>query len=116
VNKANLVAMQGFLTAFQRYLFTKPILPTDVEFSLLDTFDAIDSQWKKAANASGSFDGVEGGFTRYDSWLEAHNAAVALEESEAIESAKKRGDLEAIADNSKSLEDIMTRMIDQNLG
>ena len=121
VNKANLTALQGFLTALQRYLFTKPILPTEVEFSLLDTFDAIDSQWRKAskAAASGSTnDGaaaLEAGFQRYPSWLEAHNATVAMEESDALDAAKKRSDLEAIADNSKSLEDIMSRMIEQNL-
>lgn len=116
VNKANLSALQGFLTALQRYLFTKPILPTEVEFSLLDTFDAIDSLWK-TAKPSGSSDNGDGGFIRYSSWVEAHNATVALEEAEAIEAAKKRSDLDAIAvaDSSKSLEDIMTRMIDQNL-
>lgn len=114
VNRANLSALQGFLTALQRYLFTKPTLPTEVEFSLLDTFDAVDSQWRKAAKL-GSSEGTDGGFKRHQSWLEAHNATVALEELEAIDATKKRNDLEAIADNSKSLEDIMTRMIEQNL-
>ncbi|KAL7574238.1 hypothetical protein ACA910_012493 [Epithemia clementina (nom. ined.)] len=114
VSKANLVALQGFLTALQRYLFTKPILPTEVEFSLLDTFDAVDSQWRKTTKSAGSLDGTDGGFKRYQSWLEAHNATVAAEEAEAVDNEKKRSDLEAIADSSKSLEDIMTRMIEQN--
>uniref|UniRef100_A0A7S2Y6I1 MIF4G domain-containing protein n=2 Tax=Entomoneis paludosa TaxID=265537 RepID=A0A7S2Y6I1_9STRA len=116
VTKANLSAIDLFLAALQRYLFTKPVLATEVEFSLLDMFDAIDSQWKKAGKASGSADGG-GGFTRYNSWLDSHNATVAAEEAEAVDLSKKRSDLEAIAvaDSSKSLEDIMTRMIDQNL-
>ena len=113
VTKSTLTALQNFLTALQRYLFTKPILPTEVEFSLLDTFDAVDSQWKNATKGSSA--NGEGGFTRYGTWLEAHNATVKVEEAEAIDSSKKRTDLEAIADSTKSIEDIMTRMIDQNL-
>ena len=115
VNKSNLTALQGFLTALQRYLFTKPILPTEVEFSILDTFDAVDSQWRKTTKSSGSSEDVDGGFKRYQSWHEAHNATVAVEEADAVDSSKKRSDLEAIADNSKSLEDVMTTMMEQNL-
>lgn len=115
VNKANLVQVEGFLTALQRYLFTKPILPAEVEFALLDMFDVVDSQWRKATKSGGSSETGDGGFKRYSTWLESHNATVALEEKEFLELRKKRSDLEAIADNSKSLEDIMTRMIDQNL-
>ena len=47
VTKNNLPKMEGFLAAFQRYLFTKTILPTEIEFALLDTFDLIDSYWRK---------------------------------------------------------------------
>jgi hypothetical protein len=107
--------VDAFLTALQRNLFTKLVLPTEVEFSLLDTFDVVDSQWRQAAKSGGSPDGRDGGFKCYASWIDAHNATVAFEVAKAVEYRKRRSDLEAIADNSKSLEEIMTRMIDQNL-
>jgi hypothetical protein len=44
--------VDAFLTALQRNLFTKPVLPTEVEFSLLDTFDVVDSQWRQAAKSA----------------------------------------------------------------
>jgi hypothetical protein len=48
-----------------------------MEFSLLDTFDVVDSQWLKAAKSGGSSDGGDGGFKCYASWIDAHNATVA---------------------------------------
>ena len=120
VSKNNLLRLKGFLAAFQRYLFTKTMLPTDVEFALLDTFDIIDSQWKRMTKGgagsmrTNSADVSKGagaatmdaGFPRYATWLEAHNATVAVEESEAVFEAQKRARLEALSDESKSLSDI----------
>ena len=118
VSKNNLPRLSGFLAAFQRYLFTKTMLPTDVEFALLDTFDIIDSQWKRMTKGGGgnltratTGDATRGttadaGFPRYAMWLEAHNATVAVEESEAVFEAQKRARLEALSDESKSLSDI----------
>jgi regulator of nonsense transcripts 2 len=79
VTRNNLSKLESFLAAFQRYLFTKTILPTEVEFSLLDTFDLIDSQWRKVNKESG---GTQG-FPRYLSWLDAHNAVVVNERADA---------------------------------
>jgi regulator of nonsense transcripts 2 len=113
VTRNNLQKLKGFLAAFQRYLFTKTMLPTEVEFSLLDTFDVVDSMWRKAAkdqggkgsknrrDAGGDGDGKEEqGFPRYANWLEAHNATVALEEAEHLVEARTRARIEALAGES----------------
>ena len=108
VTKKNLPRLRAFMADFQRYLFTKPILPTEVEFALLDTFDAIESQWRRV-NKSNQND-KENDFPRYQSWLDAHNAAVAYEETEAAHEKKRRLHMEALADPSNTLVDI------ENLG
>jgi regulator of nonsense transcripts 2 len=103
VTRNNLPKIEAFLAAFQRYLFTKTTLPTEVEFSLLDTFDLIDSQWRevlkeqKKKNA-GDVDKSQG-FRRYPTWLEAHNDTVFNEETEATIESRAHGRLEALAGN-----------------
>lgn len=103
VTRNNLPKIEAFLAAFQRYLFTKTTLPTEVEFALLDTFDIIDSQWRevlkeqKKKNA-GDVDKSQG-FHRYRTWLEAHNDTVVNEESEATIESRAHGRLEALAGN-----------------
>jgi regulator of nonsense transcripts 2 len=95
VSRNNLPKLEAFLIAFQRYLFTKSILPTEVEFSLLDTFDIIDSEWRRFQQKDQTKKDSTGkdeaqGFPRYGTWLEAHNKTVALEEAEAaIEAGAK---------------------------
>lgn len=116
VTRNTLAKLEGFLTAFQRYLFTKTMLPTEVEFSLLDTFDVIDSMWRKASKEQSGKGGrnkkeagageVESGikedmgFTRYATWLEAHNATVAFEEADHLQEVKSRARVEALAGES----------------
>ena len=100
MNKSNLTAVDGFLAAFQRYLFTKTLLPTEVEFALLDTFDVIDSRWRVAMRDKippGEHDKKVFGFPRYATWLDAHNVTVANEEAEALHEARTRARLEAMA-------------------
>ena len=104
VTKKNLPRVKAFLADFQRYLFTKPILPTEVEFALLDTFDAVESQWRRVTKSQA--DEKENEFPRYSSWFEAHNAAVGEEEAEAALEKKKRLHMEALADPSNALVDI----------
>ena len=87
VTRNNIPRLKAFLTAFQRYLFTKSLVPADVEFTLLDTFDAIDSHWRQASKSK-KHDG-EDGFPRYSSWLDAHNATVASEESQSLLEAQE---------------------------
>jgi regulator of nonsense transcripts 2 len=109
VSRNMLPRLKNFLVAFQRYLFTKAFLPTDVEFILLDTFDVLDSQWKRVSKSQrNAADGgeSESGFPRYQTWLEAHNSTVAAEEAEALFEIQKRQRLEALADESKSLADM----------
>lgn len=112
VSRSNLPRLKGFLAAFQRYLFTKSTLPTDVEFCLLDTFDLLDSQWKVVARGNGrggladTFSGTENGFPRYATWSDAHVATIAVEGSEAAFEVQKRARLEALADETKSLAEI----------
>lgn len=114
VSKNNIPRLKGFLAAFQRYLFTKTMLPTDIEFALLDTFDIIDSQWKRVSrggtartfNDASSGAATDQEFPRYETWLDAHNAAVAVEESDAVFAAQKRARLESLTDESKTLIDI----------
>mmetsp|Transcript_36545 Transcript_36545/g.41100 ORF Transcript_36545/g.41100 Transcript_36545/m.41100 type:complete len:1502 (+) Transcript_36545:86-4591(+) len=103
VTKNNLPKTEAFLAAFQRYLFTKTTLPTEVEFSLLDTFDIIDSHWREALKEqkkknTGDVDKSEG-FRRYRTWLEAHNATVLNEETEAAIEIRAHVRLEALAGN-----------------
>jgi regulator of nonsense transcripts 2 len=104
VTRNNLPRLKGFIAAFQRYLFTKSMLATDVEFSLLDTFDILDSHWRRVVK--GSQRAAEGGeakdtgFPRFSSWLEAHNATVAVEESEALLEIQKRASVAAVSSSS----------------
>lgn len=123
VSRNNLQRLKGFLAAFQRYLFTKPMLPTDVEFAILDTFDIVDSQWKRVTRGTGrsggagveSNNGQENGFPRYATWLDAHTATVLVEESEAVFEVQKRARLEALADESKSLTEINGPMDERSI-
>lgn len=108
VTRNNISKIEGFLAAFQRYLFTKTTLPTEVEFALLDTFDMIDSRWRKVTKDSGgkskgsdSNTNKSQGFPRYQTWLEAHNVTVANEEAEAVIEDRAKARLEALAGNSK---------------
>jgi len=113
MSRSVLPRMRGFLAAFQRYLFTKTTLPTDVEFSLLDTFDILDSQWKRFTRTSRDKEleeGSESGFPRYSSWMDAHNVTVAFEESDALLELQKRNHVETLADESKTLGDLHVNM------
>lgn len=111
VTRNTLPRLKGFLTAFQRYLFTKSMLPTDVEFSLLDSFDILDSHWRRVAKGmasqrnAGAMAETEMGFPRYVTWLDAHNATVAVEESEALSELRKRAPVTTIADSTSSIGD-----------
>lgn len=110
VTRNNLHKLEHFLTAFQRYLFTKTSLPTEVEFSLLDTFDIVDSTWRRAKEGKGSkgrkepvADGdaeEQNGFPRFTNWLEAHNATVAAEEADHLSELRTRARVEALAGQS----------------
>lgn len=86
VSRNNLPRLKGFLAAFQRYLFTKTMLPADVEFALLDTFDVLDSRWRQVTGNKRAKEEEEG-FPRYATWLEAHNATVAMEHDDAVAKA-----------------------------
>ena len=101
VTRSNLPSLEGFLAAFQRYLFTKTALPTEVEFALLDTFDALDSEWKKTTmkdkKKADTATNVSQGFPRYEAWIDAHNTTVAREESQAITDSRSRTRLEVLA-------------------
>lgn len=105
VTRNNLGKLEGFLTAFQRYLFTKSMLPTEVEFSLLDMFDAVDSQWRKITKDSKSkkkgAENIAQGFPRFKTWLEAHNATVSVEETEAKVDEKASSRLAHVAGDHK---------------
>lgn len=105
ITRNNLLKVEGFLAAFQRYLFTKTILPTEVEFSLLDTFDLIDSQWRRVTKDLGgkskqSENSVAKSlsFPRYLTWMDAHNAVVANEDTDAAAESRAQLRLEALAD------------------
>jgi regulator of nonsense transcripts 2 len=104
VTRNNIPKIEAFLASFQRYLFTKTTLPTEVEFSLLDTFDIIDSQWREVLKDqkkknTGDADRSQG-FRRYCTWLEAHNVTIVNEESEAAIESRAHVRLEALAGNS----------------
>lgn len=82
VSRNNLSRLFFFLTAFQRYLFTKTSLPADIEFMLLDTFDVLDSQLKRMLKKSRCRDATKAiELPRYSTWLDAHNATIELERS-----------------------------------
>lgn len=117
VTRANLPKLKAFLAAFQRYLFTKTMLPTEVEFSLLDTFDVVDSSWRKvikndqsgrssksrkSADKEGDQNEERQGFPRYKTWFEAHNATVEAEEIEYLAEARSRARIETLAGESTS--------------
>ena len=111
----NLPKLHYFLASFQRYLFTKSTLPTEVEFSILDLFDFLDSFWKGAEKKEGRsnknnntniFSGNNsgsgnGGFVRYTNWIDAHNATIAAEESEAMAEARAKARLLAVGGSAE---------------
>jgi regulator of nonsense transcripts 2 len=115
VTRTNITKLQGFMAAFQRYLFIKISLPAEVEFALLDTFDIVDSAWRRATGKEGG-KGIRGkkegngdgdaseepGFPRYLSWLEAHNSTVAIEEADYLAEARTRARIEALAGESNA--------------
>lgn len=113
VTRSNLSSLEGLVTSFQRYLFTKPSLPAEVEFLLLDTFDLLDSEWKRAAPKErrkvDSSSGVkQQGFPRFESWFDAHNATVAREEEVSLAENRNRARLEALAGVSEgNFDDIL---------
>jgi len=110
----NRAKLDAFLAAFQRYLFIKSMVPSEVEFAVLDLFDSLDSLARReeertvaasggGASGAGKKKGGKGsrgataaqqqhqapkGVVRYRSWLEAHNATVAIEEAEAAAEAR----------------------------
>ncbi|CAJ1949289.1 unnamed protein product [Cylindrotheca closterium] len=109
VTRNNLSKVEGYLAAFQRYLFTKTILPTEVEFALLDTFDLIDSQWRRVGKEAGGKSKQDDKdtskvtrFPRYPTWLDAHNATVANEEADAAAELRVQSRLEASAETRAS--------------
>ena len=72
--------VEKFMAAFQRYLFIKSNLPADVEFSVLDSFDIVDSKMKTVKT-----DGKKKkSLLRFKTWLESHNFVVASEEADAM--------------------------------
>lgn len=93
VTAANFSKFENFLAAFQRYVFIKNALPTDIEFSLLDTFDLIESNLKLAKKENKRAISI----VRYKTWLGAHNEVVAAEEIEATNQKKARNRLLAQA-------------------
>jgi len=108
ITRGNLSKMEGFLTAFQRYLFTKSVLPAEVEFALLDLFDAIDSRWRKISSDSKpkkkGGENLAQGFPRFTTWLDAHNATVAFEESDAAAEERALTRLEHLAGDHHSVD------------
>lgn len=84
VTCANNTKLEKFLISFQRYLFTKFTLPTDVEFSVLDTYDLLDSKLKVLGN-----DGKKSiSIIRCKTWHEAHTTTVNVEEIEELTEGK----------------------------
>jgi len=85
ISNQNKASLNQFLASFQRYIFTKSSIPADIEFSILDSFDLIDSRLRSLnmdANARKIPEGY--GITRYKTWYDAHNATVSYEEKDAI--------------------------------
>jgi hypothetical protein len=70
--------VNNYLSAFQRYLFIKQTLPTDIEFSLLDTFDILESRFRTLKKGS-----AKSSIIRYNCWFDAHNAVVSIEEADS---------------------------------
>jgi regulator of nonsense transcripts 2 len=79
VTLSNYSKLDKFLAALQRYMFTKLTLPTDIEFSILDTFDLLESKLKSLEKDKKNLLTI----THYETWLEAHNVTVPFEELEA---------------------------------
>jgi len=90
---SNLAKLQRFMTRFQRYLFTKPILPAEIEFGILDTFDSLESRLKDQSKKDERTPGAGKEFVRYSSWFDAHNATTAAEETEALLLARAKSKL-----------------------
>jgi len=84
VSTSNISKLEKFMATFQRYLFIKKNLPADIEFSILDTFDIIDSRLKSMKKDKKK----QVPSLRLKTWLECHNVVVTNEELSAITEEK----------------------------
>ena len=78
--------VEKFMSAFQRYLFIKTNLPADVEFSVLDSLDIVDSKMKTVKTDSKK----KKSLLRFKTWLESHNFVIASEEADALTEERLR--------------------------
>ena len=94
-----LMNLKMFLPCFHRYLFTKPVIPADVEFAALDVLDLLDSQLRKVArgNQLRSFD-------RPANWLEAHEIVIRHENADLERKELQGGDLKEVEVNENENE------------
>ncbi len=86
VSSGSALKLEKFMAAFQRYLFIKSSLPADIEFSILDSFDIIDSKMKAIKKDSKK----KIASLRYKTWLESHNAVVASEELDSLSEERSK--------------------------
>ncbi len=86
VTSGSFSKIETFMAAFQRYLFIKSNLPADVEFSILDSFDIVDSKMKLVKTDSKK----KKSLLRFKTWLEAHNFVVSSEEADALSDERVR--------------------------
>lgn len=85
ITNQNRASLNQFLASFQRYIFTKTSIPADIEFSILDSFDLIDSRLRFVnvdVNSRKIPEGYE--MIRYKTWYDAHYATISYEEKDAI--------------------------------
>ena len=61
-----------------------------MEFSVLDLFDALDSELKKLSTSSKGKKTTSSSFARYNSWIDAHQFVVAAEKDKALDEARVR--------------------------
>jgi regulator of nonsense transcripts 2 len=129
VTQANLPKLRYFFTCFQRYLFTKSVLPVEVKFAVLDSFDAFDSsirmlfgatkdgKKKRRKRGGGSrvpIDEAVFTFLRYISWRDAHQAIIETEEADAEAEVRARNRLVVKAGGSVGNLEAMPSADDDN--
>jgi regulator of nonsense transcripts 2 len=106
ITNQNKASLNQFLASFQRYIFTKSSIPADIEFSILDSFDLIDSRLRSVHMDVNSRKIPEGyGILRYKTWHDAHNATISYEEKDAIAAKRFENSNMTISGESANLDE-----------
>jgi len=107
--------LKKFLVHLQRYLFTKPVVPADIEFGVLDLYGKLDSMLKSRTKTGQAGGQALSPFARFVSWKDTHEAVVKIELQEAAE-AKQGVKEEEVVEEEEEEWLVLMRVCGQSSG